>query len=41
MQLAINSENQDLAALSQATAYNHHNVFIFTLPFSEGRAGEA
>jgi hypothetical protein len=27
--------------LSQATTSNHHNVFTFTLPLSEGRAGEA
>jgi hypothetical protein len=27
--------------LSTAAAYNHHRVFIFTLPVSEGRTGEA
>jgi hypothetical protein len=26
--------------LSQATAYNRRNVFMFTLPVSEGREGE-
>jgi hypothetical protein len=39
-QFDINWENQNPALpLSQATAYNHHNVFTFTLPLSEGRAG--
>jgi hypothetical protein len=28
-------------SLSQATDYNPHDVFTFTLPLSEGRAGEA
>jgi hypothetical protein len=27
-------------ALAQATFYNRHNVFTFTLPLSEGREGE-
>jgi hypothetical protein len=32
---------QNPAPLSQATTYNHDNVFTFTLLLSEGRAGEA
>jgi hypothetical protein len=27
--------------MSQATAYNHHNVFIFILVLTGGREGEA
>jgi hypothetical protein len=38
----ISWENQNpVRPLSQASASNHSNVFTFTLPLTEGRAGEA
>jgi hypothetical protein len=40
-QFNTNTKNQNPRPLSQATASNHPNVLTFTLPSSEGQAGEA
>jgi hypothetical protein len=41
MQHTMSSENENPAALSQATVSNHPNISTLILSLSEGRAGEA